>query len=134
MKKILVAILMFLPMTAIANIVEVDGVYFSLNLENKTAAVSAGETKYTGDVVIPKSVVCDEVSYEVEGIEASAFILCTGLSSITLPETIKTIGSRAFSGCTKLSKVFLNEGLERIGKWAHPDLSVADLHRPCMTA
>ena len=40
------------------------------------------------------------------------------ITSITLPDTIKTIGYQAFYGCSKVAEIVLPEGLESIGKEA----------------
>ena len=49
------------------------------------------------------------------------FSWCTNLTSITLPDTIKTISDRAFEGCSKLTSCNLSAGLETIGEYAFQD-------------
>ena len=51
-------------------------------------------------------------------IEEEAFLGCTGLAEIAIPETVTRIGANAFSGCEKLEKLTLNEGLLEIGAGA----------------
>lgn len=115
MKKCLFVMLMLLPMTVSAYDVEIDGIYY--NIYSGTASVTAGDEKYTGEIIIPS-----EISYEgtkciVLSIEQSAFLLCTGLTSVSIPSSVISIENRAFSGCSKLNNVILEEGLERIGKY-----------------
>ena len=38
-----------------------------------------------------------------------------GITSVTIPGTVKKIGNRAFAECDNLEKVILNEGIEEIG-------------------
>ena len=51
---------------------------------------------------------------KVTVIGESGFSWCTNLTSITLPDTIKTISRYAFSGCSKLTSCNLPDGLETI--------------------
>ena len=70
-------------------------------------------TGYKGNA---KSLVIPSVieSQEVIGIGQLAFVNCTALQQIDLPENLKTIGKEAFSGCTALRSVSLPEKLGRI--------------------
>ena len=43
-----------------------------------------------------------------------AFGNCSGLISITIPDTVSTIGSSAFSGCTKLEDIIIPESVNNI--------------------
>ncbi|MBR0049594.1 MAG: leucine-rich repeat domain-containing protein [Prevotella sp.] len=99
-----------LLLPTVANADEINGFYYSLNFENKTAEVisSPNENKYTGDIVIPETVVSDEITYDVTSIGISAFSGYTGLTSITIPSSITIIGSSAFNGCTGLKKAIFN--------------------------
>ena len=51
---------------------------------------------YTGNVVIPSSVTIDGFSYTVTSIGNSAFSDCSGLTSVTIPESVTSIGNYAF--------------------------------------
>lgn len=53
-------------------------------------------SKPTGSVVIPSAVTDGNYQYTVVGIDAFAFHTCSGITSITIPSTIKTVGSYAF--------------------------------------
>lgn len=75
---------------------------------------------YTGavgeELVIPELFTgADGQSYKVTSISSSAFEGCTGLKSVQLPSSIKTVGASAFSGCSSLETLVLNEGLESLG-------------------
>ena len=51
-----------------------------------------------------------------EEIAASAFSRCVGLSAITLPETLTTIGDEVFYRCTGLTKLALPNSVTSIGE------------------
>ena len=51
-------------------------------------------------------------------IEAQAFAGCIQLASITLPESIRSIGERAFQGCTSFEMVGLPMEVEHVGAYA----------------
>ena len=48
----------------------------------------------------------------------NAFADCTGLSSVTLPDSLEAIADSAFAGCTGLSNITLPDSLEVIGDCA----------------
>lgn len=51
---------------------------------------------------------------------------CTSLTSLTLPSTVRTIGSRAFAGCSALAEIILPEGLLRIEDEAFASVNIND--------
>ncbi|CAJ1941307.1 unnamed protein product [Cylindrotheca closterium] len=53
----------------------------------------------------------------LESIEAEAFVWCK-FQAISLPASVKTIGTKAFSGCAALTTVKLQEGLQYIGRYS----------------
>ena len=59
--------------------------------------------RYEGDITIPSNVFYEGKEYIVTSIGASAFEDCLGLTSITMPQTITTIGSHAFCGAGLIS-------------------------------
>lgn len=66
------------------------------------------------NVTVPSSL----GGYPVTAIGEMALVIndpLTNITSVTLPDTVKTIGSSAFSGMQKLQRVSLGEGLETIG-------------------
>ena len=72
----------------------------------------AKQTK--GDIVIPPRLGGCEVSV----IYDTAFSECTNLTSVTIPETITSIGQAAFQSCTQLTNVNLSSGLKEVAKYA----------------
>ena len=63
-------------------------------------------TKPTGVLEIPATVVNGNVTYTVTSIESYAFYSCSGLSSVTMPNTVTSNGSYAFYGCSGLTSVY----------------------------
>ncbi|MBO7295794.1 MAG: leucine-rich repeat protein, partial [Clostridia bacterium] len=49
----------------------------------------------------------DDNVREIVGIADNAFYYCTAMTSVTVPNTIQTIGKWAFAGCTGLSEIVL---------------------------
>ena len=98
-KHLLVLALMLLPLYALADAVEIDGIYYNLIEKGKVAEVTSNPNKYTGDIVIPEKVTYNDVEYSVGAIGNSAFIGCSGLTSITIPNSVTNIDESAFSGC-----------------------------------
>ena len=70
--------------------------------------------EYSGDLVIPKSVVYDGSNYSVTSIDPHAFIYCKSLKSVTLPNSVTTIGSSAFSGCYGLSSITISNSVKKL--------------------
>ena len=101
MKKVLFTIAMvLLPMLASAqDAVEIDGIYYNLITKGKAAEVTSNPNRYSGDIVIPESVRYNDIDYSVTSIGQGAFYNCKGLTSITIPNSIISIGDNAFSGC-----------------------------------
>lgn len=68
-----------------------------------------------GNLVIPDSVHYQGVSYPVVGIYRYTFLQCDGLTSVTLPGTLKGIGEGAFYGCDALSSVTVPSSMTLVG-------------------
>lgn len=116
----------------------------------QTATVRVGT--YQNDLVIPETVTVDGVTYTITGIGAEAFTGCrvytsggvtywNGLTSVTLPETVTSIGDGAFAlsdvasvnipqavtalpmgcfgDCTKLTAITVPSHVKSIGAMAY---------------
>ena len=95
-------------------------VYYKItNSANRTVEVTKKSSGYyTGTVTIPASVSYNGVTYSVTAIGDSAFYYCTGLTKVTLPNTIKSIGYQSFRSCTALTGITLPNGLTSIAQFA----------------
>ena len=108
------AVLMSLPMLAVE--VEIDGVNYDFNAETKQAIVKAKSSgKYSGEVIIPESVVYEGTAYSVTSIGDNAFASCYAMSSVTIPNSVKSLGNSAFDGCTGLTSVTIPNSVTTIG-------------------
>ena len=96
---------MLLPLVASAQGVEIDGICYNLNAENKTAEVTWNPNYYFGEVAIPESVTYEEVAYSVTSIGEYAFSGCKNLSSVTIPNSVTSILFSAFEDCTGLTSI-----------------------------
>ncbi len=131
MKKIIVFCVAFLATmslwaseTSVENAYGVE-IWYDFDNESKTASVtykgfiSAYEyDEYTGDVVIPSTVMYEGEEYNVTEIGYGAFQACSSLTSITIPESVISIGEFAFEECSSLISITLPEGVTSIGDHA----------------
>ena len=77
--------------------VEIDGINYELNADAKQATVKAKSGgEYSGEVVIPESVEFKGISHSVTSIGEAAFYGCSGLTSVTIPNSVTSIGDHAF--------------------------------------
>ena len=98
-KQLLLLLIMFLPIMAWAETVEIDGIYYELNTDAKTAGVTSNPNYYSDSVVIPEKVKHEGTEYSVTSIGYLAFRDCSGLTSITIPNSVTSIGEDAFTYC-----------------------------------
>ena len=92
------SVLLSLPMLAIE--VEINGINYELVAKIKQATViSKSSGVYSGEVVIPESVEHEGTAYSVTSIGEDAFYKCSGLTSVTIPNSVTSIGRWAFRDC-----------------------------------
>lgn len=96
---------MMVPLNVAAYHFESNGIYYSINYNSSgdhTVSVTYKDSNfnsYSGSVTIPSTVTNNGVEYTVTAIGSSAFRTCPDLTSVTIPNTVKTIGYASFSGC-----------------------------------
>ena len=117
-KSVMAVLVTLFSLNAHAYDVEIDGIYYNLILKSKTAEVTSGDNKYKGEVNIPSSIEKDGVIYPVTSIGSSAFIWCTGLTDITIPNSVTSIGSEAFQFCSGLTSINIPNSVTSIGSSA----------------
>ena len=102
----------FFSISASADVVEVDGIYYDIS--ETTATVTYGKKEYSGDIVIPESITYENSKYSVTSIGDWAFSYCTGLTSITIPNSVTSIGNYAFWDCYGLTSVTIPNSVTSI--------------------
>lgn len=101
---------------------EVFGYIFGYTTTTKASSTVSGATyQYYGNskyyhYYIPSSIT--SVTITGRTIPYRAFRNCTGLTSVTIPDRVTSIGSAAFSGCTGLTSVTIGSGVTSIGRGA----------------
>ena len=86
-------------------VVSKDG--FGMTPSVEVVARASG-LSYSGEVVIPETIVYDGETYFVDSIADYAFANSDQLTAVTIPTFIKKVGRNAFDGCTSLTKVVWN--------------------------
>ena len=87
--------------------IEVDNLYYTVNdNENSVTVVSPeGSKKYSGYIVIPKTIEYNGNTLNVTKIGENAFYNCADLTNIEIPNSVTAIGMYAFSDCTNLTSI-----------------------------
>ena len=106
-----------------------DPNFFTFSLANGAARLSSVECY--GDVVIPSTYTYAGKTYNVSSILHDVFRDNTLITSVEIPETMKTIESNAFAGCTKLRKVSIPESIETIGDEAFTGCTIDEMTIKC---
>ena len=73
--------------------------------------------RYSGNLVIPESVTYNGNTYPVTSIGDYAFYYCTGLTSITIPNSVTDIGDYALRSCTGLTSITIPNSVTSIGDY-----------------
>ena len=122
MKKLLTLLLALVTSvgTIFAEIIErvkIDDLYYTLDTENQTAEV-ASDGYASGSIEIPSSVIYNDIDYEVTRISSLAFVQCSDLTNIEIPNSVTSIGRSAFDRCSDLISVSIGKGVKSIGEGA----------------
>ena len=107
-----------MPLSLYAYDFEVDGIYYSYDI-GKTLKVN-GVSGY-GSISIPGTVIFNGITYSVTSIHQYAFQGCDGLTSISIPDGVESIGYCAFDDCENLTSVTIPESVTSIGGFAFND-------------
>ena len=129
MKKLLLLCMAFIVTANVSaqeesGLYKSENLYFVLNDADKTATLSSWKRLhngaydnyncYSGNIVVPEKLAN---GYTVTGIGDECFNVCTELTSVTLPGTLKTIGEYAFSYCSKLTSISIPGSVESIDNY-----------------
>ncbi len=121
---------LFCTLTAWAQDYTFNNVNYYLN-SDKTAAYVGSSTNATGDITILAQVTINGTVYNVTSIGSWAF-QGTGLTSVTIPASVESIGEWAFYKCKSLSTVNFadNSNLTSIGTSAFEGTGLTSITIP----
>ena len=118
------ALLLFLLLsstsTALADqfVCTVGGISYSVNTTNKTASVVSNYYGvYSGNLIIPETIIYDNTTYSVTSIGEDAFYK-SGITSVTIPNSVTSISENAFLDCHQLEFVTIGNSVTTIGEYA----------------
>ena len=104
--------LLCLSLSARAHDAKVDGIFYNLDADDKTATVTfkgdspdSYDNEYSGNVVIPETVIYNGITYSVTSLEYGCFFGCSSLTSITIPNSVTSLGEGCFYGCSSLTAI-----------------------------
>ena len=122
MKKYFTLILLAL-LSIVANAYDayIDGIYYNFSENEATVTYESlryNVSAYTGFVSIPQSVTYNNKTYRVTSIGYDAFYTCSGLTSVTIPESVTSIDNGAFRDCKSLTSITIGNGVTSIGEIA----------------
>ncbi|MBQ5404393.1 MAG: leucine-rich repeat domain-containing protein [Bacteroidales bacterium] len=94
-----------------------NGVIYILS-DNGQASVYSHTSDLPNDLVIPETITKDGKDYRVVTICNQFAYRTENLTSVDIPEGVKSIGRLAFSYCKNLKSAVIPEGVTHIGKYA----------------
>ena len=102
--------------------IKIGDLYYNLDNGSMTAEVtyrgssySSYSDEYSGVITIPTSVTHRGNAFYVTSIGYSAFYGCSGLTSVTIGDSVKNIDNYAFYECSGLTSVTIGNKVTRIG-------------------
>ena len=119
-KLTLLVLAILLPSTATAYDFEVDGIYYNITSSNTVEVTSIPDNCYSGNVSIPETAIYNSTTYSVSSIGFEAFHECSGLTSVTIPNSVITIGESAFAACS-ITSIDIPNSVKIIGNGAFID-------------
>ncbi len=140
-RGLLLFLMMFVSSSTFADYFEVDGIRYETTSSTTVSVMGSNP----GDVVIPSTVSYNSQTYNVTSIGLMAFFYsdltsitipnsvtsigdhafgyCSGLTSITIPNSVTSIGRGAFQNCSGLTSITIPNGVTSIGNYAFSDCS-----------
>ncbi len=100
--------------------------YYNIVGSNAQVTIQNGTYPYystypVGALTIPNAVTYNGIAYPVTSINDSAFFVCIGLTSVTIPNSVTSIGDSAFFLCNDLISVTIPNSVTSIGDGAFED-------------
>ena len=114
-KTILLCFCLLASINAFAEAIEINGIYYNLDFNQKTAEVTYNPNKYTGSTIkIPETITFKNYNYSVTSIGDETFSGCSGLTSVNIPNSVTSIGYQAFYNCSSLTSVTIPNSVTSI--------------------
>lgn len=88
--------------------------YTEVTVSYRGSSWDSYSNEYFGNVVIPESITYNGKNYRVTSIGVAAFWNCTGLTSVTIPNSVTSISSDAFWDCTGLTSITIPNSVTSI--------------------
>ena len=127
MKKILSLILALVATTTLwAYDFQSGDLYYNITSDTTVKVTYQYEwssNNYAGltTVTIPETVTYNDISYSVTSIGDLAFLRCSSLTSVIIPNSVTSIENSAFSGCISLTSITIPNSVTSIGDEAFFD-------------
>lgn len=96
----------------------IDDISYDLFSPEKIATVKSVGYNTEKNLVIPSTIIWDNVEYKVVSIAGFAFSGCNRLTSIEIPNTVTSIGSEAFNKCSNLTSIYIPNSVTSIKSYA----------------
>lgn len=103
---------------------------FSVRLYNEIAIIYSGLTKPQGDIILPYKAKLGAKVYEVRKIGYQAFMNCTDITSVQIPDGIEEISEEAFKGCSSLKDVVIPATVKELEKAAFRECGLESVTIP----
>lgn len=101
-------------------------IIYALDSINSTASVTSNTLIDSTLLIIPDTVIDNQVTYHVRSIADSAFLNCSALKNkLIIEAALTSIGNKAFQGCSKITGIVLPSTLTTIGNYAFDGCSGA---------
>ena len=127
--SIFTILVMFMPMLASADPVEIDGLFYNLTKKAKIAEVTYSPDA-SGDITIPEQVTYEDIVYDVTSIGNGAFSGRKNITSILIPNSVTSIGGYAFDRCENLFSVDIPESVTEIGPNSFDGTGITEITIP----
>ena len=115
MKRELLLFILLLPVVASANDIQPNSIFYQFDKTTKEATVIRDPySSCSGTIVLPDEVVYEDVTYKVTRLGNSVFANMP-VTSVVIPNTVKSIGDYVFEGCTDLTSVIIPTSVTSIG-------------------
>ena len=94
----------------------IDGIKYECTVAPAEAKVMSKSPKYTGTIKIPSKVLVYNTTCKVVAIKQNTFLDCVGLTSVSIPNSITSIGASAFKNCVGLTSVEIPNSVTKIAE------------------